>query len=251
MKIFNKEPNDWRDLQEKVAIIFRDMNCDVAVEKDIETVRGIVNIDVYAEDRNKFPTTIYLCECKNWSNAVPQSVVHSFTTVVNNFGGNCGYIISKAGFQSGAYRASENTNISLLTWNEFLNLVEKRWLTCMSEKLDKIGKVLRDYSDLYSCKFYKKVKEKDSEVLKQFNELCQIYYFTSLSSSNLFILDSNREVDKEILDKWILDVKKRFEELNNVTSYSEYFYFLIDYCQKGVKKFDRLFGERLCRGENI
>ncbi|QUS54071.1 hypothetical protein [Pseudovibrio brasiliensis] len=44
-----------------------------------------------------------------------------------DFGANVGYIISKAGFQSGAFEASELTNIKLMTWKEFQLEFEEQW----------------------------------------------------------------------------------------------------------------------------
>jgi len=251
MKIFSTAPADWKDLQEKVAQIFRDLGCEVGVERNIETVRGTVNIDVYAEDKSKFPAITYMCECKNWSNPVPKSVIHSFRSVVSDSGANCGYIISKAGFQSGAYIACENTNVLLLSWDEFLNLVEEEWLRCICEKIEKVGNSLRHYSDYLSSRFYDKAKEKGSEVLSEFNRLCRIYSFTSQQSLNPFNIGMNNEEVKKILEYRIENGKILFDEFDEITSYSEYCYFLISYYSEGVRRFDNLFGEKLRKWINI
>ncbi len=42
-------------------------------------------------------------------------------------GANTGYIISRAGFQAGAYKAAANTNVRLLSWTEFQELFEDQW----------------------------------------------------------------------------------------------------------------------------
>jgi len=57
--IFNFEPKDWKYLQQKVGQVFEEMGCHVEVEKDINTIRGRVNIDVYVEDKRSKPTMIY------------------------------------------------------------------------------------------------------------------------------------------------------------------------------------------------
>ena len=43
-------PNNWRELQNHVAKIFRDIGFDTMIEKHITTARGHVVIDVYAVD---------------------------------------------------------------------------------------------------------------------------------------------------------------------------------------------------------
>src|SRR4051794_16957058 len=115
--IFTDEPKDWSGLQDRVAQVFNEIGCLVEVEKDIVTTRGSVNVDVYIQDTTKVPNLVYLCECKYWESHVPKSVVHSFRTVVADYGAHVAFLISKRGFQSGAFEAAANSNIMLLTWN--------------------------------------------------------------------------------------------------------------------------------------
>lgn len=74
-------------------------------------------------------------ECKNWATKIPQSVVHSLRSVVDDIGANAGYIISKQGFQSGAYEVASNTNIKLLSWQEFQELFAEQWYWACFTKL--------------------------------------------------------------------------------------------------------------------
>jgi hypothetical protein len=125
--IYSTEPTDWRDLQDKVASILRICGCKSDVECTIETVRGKVDVDVLAIDSTISPNLIYLCECKYWSSAVPKTVVHSFRTVVSDYGAHVGFLISRSGFQSGAYEAAQNSNIRLVNWFEFQDIFLERW----------------------------------------------------------------------------------------------------------------------------
>ena len=115
MRVFDEEPKDWLDLQNKVAYILS--SCDYIVEtpKKIKTIRGMVEIDVYAKSSD----SLICCECKNWIRNVSQDTVFSFRTIVNDIGANKGIIIAKRGFQSGSYKACQNTNIILKTWSGF------------------------------------------------------------------------------------------------------------------------------------
>ena len=91
-------------------------------------MRGQVEIDVFGQEAVEGRTYTVLCECKNWTARVPQNVIHGFRTVVADSGANLGYIISTAGFQSGALTATELTNVRLVTWPEFQTEFEPSWI---------------------------------------------------------------------------------------------------------------------------
>ena len=102
-------PKTWQDLQRETARILEECGFTVEIEKKIQTVRGEVEIDVYAEEEVKGRKYTILVECKHWKSRVPQSVIHGFRTVVSDIGANVGYIVSLTGFQSGSFSASEMT----------------------------------------------------------------------------------------------------------------------------------------------
>lgn len=114
-------------MQTGVQRIFRNVGLIADVEVDLETPRGSVNVDVHAIDVRSVDKIRYIVECKNWGSAVPQSVVHSFTTVMHETGANIGFIISKRGLQQGAKRYTENTNIIGMTYLEFQQRYFEAW----------------------------------------------------------------------------------------------------------------------------
>ncbi len=121
-------PTDWRDLQEQTARTLSECGFQVEVEAKVDTVRGKVELDVLAEEDVDGRRYRIFCECKHWQARVPQTVIHSFRTVVADSGANVGYIISAAGFQSGAFTAAELTNLRLVTWEEFQAEFEQTWI---------------------------------------------------------------------------------------------------------------------------
>ena len=125
--ITERAPETWQDLQNHVANILRECGLTVEVEKTVATVRGEVEIDVYAEEMIKGRKHTILCECKHWKSRVPQSVIHGFRTVVADIGANIGYLISMNGFQAGSFSAAELTNIELVTWEQFQDQFELTW----------------------------------------------------------------------------------------------------------------------------
>jgi restriction system protein len=74
------------------------------------------------------PPLVCLCECKHWASPVSKDVVHSFRTVVADFGASRGFLISSGGFQKGAYEAAEFSNVRLMKWDEFEVAWMKRWI---------------------------------------------------------------------------------------------------------------------------
>jgi hypothetical protein len=134
MRIFDHEPADWHDLQDRVAQLFSEIGCDVKVGEHLTLVRGEKEIDVSVRDPQTTPPSVYLCECKFWSKPIPQEVIHSFRTVLSDFGAHRGFIISRAGFQSGAKEAVTKTNLDLLTFEEFQSLFFDRWRIAMGKK---------------------------------------------------------------------------------------------------------------------
>jgi len=125
--IDDPHPKKWQDLQLGVCRIFRNVGLSAEVEMDLMTPRGSVNVDVLAVDGGSLDKIKYIVECKNWASSVPQSVVHSFTTVLHETGANVGFIISKNGLQSGAKEYTKNTNIIGLTYLEFQERYFEAW----------------------------------------------------------------------------------------------------------------------------
>jgi len=62
--------------------------------------------------------------------------VHSFRTVVTELGAHRGFLISRAGFQAGAREAARFTNIDLMSWSEFEDLIFDRWVAGVARSLD-------------------------------------------------------------------------------------------------------------------
>lgn len=126
--ITEKAPDNWKDLQTQVAVILNECGFDAETEITVNTPRGDVEIDVLASETVEGRKYKIVCECKYWKSNIPQHVIHSFRTVTSETGANIGYIISKKGYQKGAFEAAKNTNLELITWEEFQDVFEQSWL---------------------------------------------------------------------------------------------------------------------------
>ncbi|GGG15632.1 hypothetical protein GCM10011344_15260 [Dokdonia pacifica] len=125
--ITNSLPETWRDLQNKVGDILEKCGFQVEVEKILKSVRGKVEIDVYAEENVKGRKYSIICECKHWKSNIPQNIIHGFRTVTNDLGANIGIIITTSDFQSGSIESANLTNIKLLSWQSFQNEFFESW----------------------------------------------------------------------------------------------------------------------------
>jgi hypothetical protein len=144
--ITEKTPSSWQELQTWTAQILQECGWKAETEVKVKTVRGKAEIDVLAIETVQGREYKTLIECKNWTARVPQNVVHGFRTVVADVGANTGYIVSKAGFQAGAYEAAANTNIKLLSWAHFQEAFEDQWYwTHLVQQVHKILDPLCSY----------------------------------------------------------------------------------------------------------
>jgi restriction system protein len=162
--ITKREPQDWSELQEAVGKILSQCGFNVEVEKTIEAVRGKIEFDVYAEEAVKGRKYVIACECKHWKSRVPQAIAHSFRTQINDIGANVGYVISTAGFQSGAFEVVKGTNVELVTWKEFQALFLESWFEGfftheIVRKLD----ALMTYAEPFLPSWWDKMSKEDQD----------------------------------------------------------------------------------------
>ncbi len=147
--IFIDAPSDWKDLEKRVCQILSECGCRTERGKHLRIPRGVIDIDVYAEDLTREPHIVIVCECKHWKARVPKSTIHSFRTVVSETGAHVGFIVSSVGFQGGAIKAVKNTNIELVTWQQFQERFYGRWFDAMQAKLEPVVAEVSEYSDYF------------------------------------------------------------------------------------------------------
>ena len=142
--------SDWQDLQSKVAQLFQEIDYEVETPKIVELAgRGKKEIDVWVKDPWASVNQIYLVECKFWSHRVPQEIVHAFKTVMEGAGANTGFIVSKVGFQKGAYEAVRFTNIHLLTFEELQHVYGNEWFRKQKRCIDALTEQLVQAASLH------------------------------------------------------------------------------------------------------
>lgn len=145
--VFDREPEDWIELQMFVGRLFRECGFNTEISKVVELVRGKKEIDVYAQDVESEYESEILIECKFWNKPINQEVVHSFRTVVNDYGATSGFIVSKVGFQKGCIDAVNKTNIKLVTLKNLENRYFERWKKNLARKYRRYADPLFPYWD--------------------------------------------------------------------------------------------------------
>jgi Holliday junction resolvase len=123
----SNRPTTWQDLERAVARLLLEAGYLVKRQQTIRLVRGTSKVDVVATDESTTPKRVVLIECKHWKSRITKEKVHAFRTVVTDAGVEAGWLLGSKGFQSGAYQAAAFSNVRLLDWNEFQELIEDRW----------------------------------------------------------------------------------------------------------------------------
>lgn len=247
-------PNDWKDLQNKVAQILSESGLEAETEKIVETVRGTVEIDVFAINSKHEPTIIYLCECKHWKAQVSQTIVHAFRTVVQDFGAHFGLLISSSGYQQGAIKAASNSNIKLLTWLQFQETFLINWYdNYFAPLLYKECQPLVDYTEPFNSRVFRKADSLSTNAQLEFTALRRKYAQLAFLAMNIS-MPSPKEFQMGTKIQLPLKDHKKFPKINEeeippsdlleAPDYRTLLDLFLKYIQMGLEEFDDVFGER-------
>lgn len=238
MNIFDDEPGDWRDLQNRVGQLFFEMGCTVEIGKTIELVRGKKEIDVFVRDPLQTPQSTYLIECKFWNSAVPQEVVHSFRTIVADSGAHHGFIVSKAGFQSGSYEAARMTNIDLCTFEELQKVFFDRWKKSIALKYMPAADRIFPFWDPTGRRPPSHWGDKERARLRLLNSAYEPFLMLGpsleMQGYSLYCLP----LRLPIVDDNFLQVGER-----EISTYRQFYDFLDKNSEEAFRRYDELFAE--------
>lgn len=254
MLIESGDPTTWRELEELVAQILDECGMEVESPKIVETVRGSVEVDVFASDDATTPDSVYLCECKHWDSNVPRAIVHAFRTVVSDSGANTGLVVSKLGFQPGAIEAATHSNIRLLSWPEFQDLFAVRWfLNHMAPLARRELGPLIEYTEPINSRIFRKADQLSVEAHERFKELRKEHFARAFLFMPM-IYPVPRYTDSPTLPP--LPLRELVEshgspELEGLSSdildevaLRPFFTAVFSHTQEVVAEFDEVFGER-------
>lgn len=222
MKVTNKFPTDWVDLQDKVCNFFNEAGYKAESPKTIETVRGIVEVDVFVTSEKELIKQ-FICECKFWNTPVPKEKIHAFRSVVNDSGSLLGIFISKTGYQSGAYEAAYCSNVLLKDWEGFLNLIANQWIDRRLKYIKLLSQPLSVYLDPLDVD-YEGLSEKGKEQYKQ------------LQIKSMVAYQQCYKLNRKILKAEIIEVgTEKFEAMDELFDYME------EIIKSSIEEFELLF----------
>lgn len=250
--IFNN-PDSWQELQEKISLILNQVGFVSTVNKKIKTPRGEIEVDVYAIDTVSIDKIVYIIECKNWKNKIPQTVIHSFTTVMHEIGANIGYLISKVGLQKGASEYSNSTNIIGLTFTQFQEKYFELWFeNHFCTIIDNVADSFIQYTEPINSRRHRFYSSLDKKQKSTFNSLMEKY---SEFSFLIVLLCSKSKKNKHLSIQFVtkskllnlnllkIELSKYSGETFNSTCYYELIDELTKFLNSLTEQFNRIFGK--------
>lgn len=247
MKIINN-PENWKDLQNKVGEILSQFNFKVDIERKVKSIRSEIEIDVYAEENIDNRRYLILCECKMWNSNIPQLYVHGLRTVINDIGANKGYIISTSDFQKGSINSVESTNVELLNWQEFQKVFFKSWYVNYFSK--QLALILKSDYDCSAIQFYDnftKIERNDYRILiEKYNNLQEInnhfpsYLFKDLPNEFKDFENKLPLMNKLKLEEWEIDNFKIPKEIMEENHYSNFLKLIFAFAKPICAELDQL-----------
>lgn len=147
MNIREEEPRSHQDLQQLTSEFWEQCGYATQVDCEIVTAESTMRIGLCAYDRSDRANPVFLCECRYWSDSVPDSIIRNFETIVHSGKVKSGFILSKNAQADASSITDETVDIRLLTWQEFQDHFSKEWIRYQTEKVQQDAEYLRNYCD--------------------------------------------------------------------------------------------------------
>lgn len=138
----------WLAYQLEVAALFQSLGCTVEVEKEMAGARATHAIDVLARTTVGGIPVTWVIECKLWNTAIPKEKVLALSQIAADVGADRAFLLSESGFQPGAIRAAQNTNITLTSRQDLLDSagseIERRELQSLAQRAHGLQRELHE-----------------------------------------------------------------------------------------------------------
>ncbi len=103
----------WKQYQEDAASFFRSLGFEADTDVPIKGARGLHKVDVAVRTSKVGVDQLWVVECKLWKTRVRKQEFLTHKAIIDDVGADRGILLSEEGFQSGAIRSAEHTNVSL------------------------------------------------------------------------------------------------------------------------------------------
>ncbi len=154
----------WREYQEEAAALFRSLKLEAKTDERLDGVRGMHDVDVVVRSRRAGLEQLWVVECKWRRRRVEKLHVTALAEIVRDVGADRGVLLSEVGFQAGAVRMANRSNVTLTSLAELreeaaeemltLRLGESRLrLAHLRERLGTVGSMQRHGSTAVSVSY--------------------------------------------------------------------------------------------------
>jgi hypothetical protein len=126
----------WKKFQKDVVEFFHSLGCDATEDTVVAGVRAKHKIDVFVRFKRFGIEIKWVIECKYWNTSIPKEKVLVLAAIVDDVGADRGILISKVGFQSGAIRAAQVSNITLTSLEELKEISQGDLISALLQTLE-------------------------------------------------------------------------------------------------------------------
>ncbi len=134
----------WKEYQETAAAQFRALGLTAETDQRLVGARGQHDIDVAVRGNRAGMEFLWVVECKRWKTNVPKSAVATLSTIVQDLGADRGIILSEKGFQSGAIRLAQGSNVTLTSLAVMRDKTYREWVEYQCAELVGRFKAVRE-----------------------------------------------------------------------------------------------------------
>ncbi|MDQ3925243.1 MAG: restriction endonuclease [Actinomycetota bacterium] len=149
-----------------MARLFRELGCSAEVGISVQGARGAHAIDVWVEFERFGLENRWTGECKFWKRPVPKEKVLTFKSIVEDVGADKGIFVAESGFQSGAIKAANSTNILLTKFADLQAQAENDIQSILLERLER--KLFALDSRIKKLGEWEEIEQGDAPALRSF-----------------------------------------------------------------------------------
>lgn len=216
---------NWQEYQAAVCTFFQSVGGIATVDATLDGVRGVHKIDVLVRLKIFGIETLWIMECKLWRTSIPKEKVLTLQQIVQDVGADRGFLMSELGFQAGAIKCSQTSNITLSSLAELQEMAAEELLNLKLKGVSKkLEELTRRYYKFIPWPKYSKIQYVELavdflpklymirlEIPKVFNGNFPISLLDKIIH-NLPEFLAACEVDFEVCEREIEKVEKRYNE---------------------------------------
>ncbi|MEU1551043.1 restriction endonuclease [Nocardia sp. NPDC005745] len=154
----------WKNYEDETAAFYRTLGFETRTGEKLNGARGTHKIDVTVRGSRAGMQFLWVVECKHWRRRVTKEKVAALLSIVQDVGADRGIMLSESGFQAGAPRMAQSSNISLTSLSElrvdthaeqieFQNSIIRKRCEALEKELDVIWSTANWIDDEESLHF--------------------------------------------------------------------------------------------------